>query len=441
MRPKPRMPSVFSYSSTPENFERSQLPGVSDACACGMLRASASSSAIVCSAAVTTFDCGRVGDDDPAPGGGGARRRCRRPRPRGRSRAGARPARSARRSASSPSGSGSPSNSPMRSASCSSLQSKPSLDVEVLAQQLHARVADLLVDEHLRRRLWRVLVAVRSRAHRRSSPRPVDARGQRAHVVRLDRREHRDPQLVAPELAVRLDVDDPVRAQRRGERRGVDARRRSRSSRRPASACAGSATNGRRVARRARPTRTGASEDSRVRATHQSRPPPSSIQSICSASRNSVAIAGVLYGLVLARALERRRRARGTPGIRSARRTPATRRAARSSAAGLSSASHSPPSDGEALLRREVVRVGLVDLDGQPAGARGARRSATSASPASGGPPHRDHHARSRSRCEPRRSRRVGLGGGRTRLQRSGRVARARRADHDRVVRGTAPGA
>ena len=65
MRPKPRMPSVFSYSSTPENFERSHLPLVSDACAWGMLRASASSSAIVCSAAVTTFDSGALATTIP----------------------------------------------------------------------------------------------------------------------------------------------------------------------------------------------------------------------------------------------------------------------------------------------------------------------------------------------------------------------------------------
>ena len=32
-----------------------------------------------------------------------------------------------------------------------------------------------------------------------------------------------DPQLVAPELAVGLDVDDPVGAQRRRDRGGVDA--------------------------------------------------------------------------------------------------------------------------------------------------------------------------------------------------------------------------
>ena len=60
MRPKPRMPSVFSYTSTPPNFDRSHLCEVSEPCAWGTLRASASSSAIVCSAAVTMFDCGAL---------------------------------------------------------------------------------------------------------------------------------------------------------------------------------------------------------------------------------------------------------------------------------------------------------------------------------------------------------------------------------------------
>ena len=60
MRPNPSRPSVFSYSSTPPHFERSHLPSVSAECACGTLRASASSSATVCSAAVMTFDCGAL---------------------------------------------------------------------------------------------------------------------------------------------------------------------------------------------------------------------------------------------------------------------------------------------------------------------------------------------------------------------------------------------
>ena len=58
MRPKPSTPSVLSASSTPPHFERSQRPSTSAACACGMLRASASSRPIVCSAAETTFDSG-----------------------------------------------------------------------------------------------------------------------------------------------------------------------------------------------------------------------------------------------------------------------------------------------------------------------------------------------------------------------------------------------
>ena len=65
IRPKPMMPSVFSCSSTPLNFARSHAPPISDACACGTLRASASSSAIVCSAAVITLDCGALATSTP----------------------------------------------------------------------------------------------------------------------------------------------------------------------------------------------------------------------------------------------------------------------------------------------------------------------------------------------------------------------------------------
>ena len=65
MRPNPSTPSVLSYSSTPLNFERSHAPPVSEPCACGTLRASASSSASVCSAAVITFDCGALATITP----------------------------------------------------------------------------------------------------------------------------------------------------------------------------------------------------------------------------------------------------------------------------------------------------------------------------------------------------------------------------------------
>src|SRR4051812_47546228 len=44
----------------------------------------------------------------------------------------------------------------------------------------------------------------------------VDAGGERLDVLRLDGGEHGDAQLVAAELAVGLDVDDPVGAQRLG---------------------------------------------------------------------------------------------------------------------------------------------------------------------------------------------------------------------------------
>src|SRR5215208_424368 len=65
MRPKPSTPSVFSYSSTPLNSERSHAPPVSDSWAWGTLRASAKSIASVCSAAVITFDCGAFATTTP----------------------------------------------------------------------------------------------------------------------------------------------------------------------------------------------------------------------------------------------------------------------------------------------------------------------------------------------------------------------------------------
>ena len=46
-------------------LERSHLPAVSEPCACGMLRASESISATVCSAAATMFDCGALATTMP----------------------------------------------------------------------------------------------------------------------------------------------------------------------------------------------------------------------------------------------------------------------------------------------------------------------------------------------------------------------------------------
>ena len=58
MRPSPITPRVLSASSTPVQRLRSQRPDTSAAWAWGTLRAWASSSAMVCSAAERMFDCG-----------------------------------------------------------------------------------------------------------------------------------------------------------------------------------------------------------------------------------------------------------------------------------------------------------------------------------------------------------------------------------------------
>ena len=60
MRPRPTIPSVLPSSSTPSHWDRSHRPAFSAAWACGTLRAWASSSAMVCSAAETMFDCGAL---------------------------------------------------------------------------------------------------------------------------------------------------------------------------------------------------------------------------------------------------------------------------------------------------------------------------------------------------------------------------------------------
>src|SRR5246127_2625469 len=51
---------------------------------------------------------------------------------------------------------------------------------------------------------------------------PVDALGESADIVGFDRGEHRDPQLVAAEFAVRLGVDNAVSPQNRGDPRPAD---------------------------------------------------------------------------------------------------------------------------------------------------------------------------------------------------------------------------
>ena len=114
-----------------------------------------------------------------------------------------------------------------------------------------------------------------------------------AHVVGLDRREHADAQLVAAELAVGLGVDDAVGAQRRGDRGGVD--RVVEVDRADDERALGRVGDERRRVRRGLgPAVEAARGRASCAATHQSRPPLPSIHSIWSASRSSVATAGVL---------------------------------------------------------------------------------------------------------------------------------------------------
>ncbi len=65
MRPSPSTPRVLSCSSEPFQRLRSQRPSTRAAWACGTLRARLSSSAIVCSAADTTFDWGALQTTTP----------------------------------------------------------------------------------------------------------------------------------------------------------------------------------------------------------------------------------------------------------------------------------------------------------------------------------------------------------------------------------------
>ncbi len=59
-RPRPTTPSTLPCSSTPSHFERSQRPATRALCACGMLRACASSRAMACSATERMFDVGAL---------------------------------------------------------------------------------------------------------------------------------------------------------------------------------------------------------------------------------------------------------------------------------------------------------------------------------------------------------------------------------------------
>ncbi len=66
IRPKPTIPSVLPKSSVPMNGARSHRPARTEADACGMCRASASSSAKVCSVAAIVFAAGVLTTTMPA---------------------------------------------------------------------------------------------------------------------------------------------------------------------------------------------------------------------------------------------------------------------------------------------------------------------------------------------------------------------------------------
>ena len=166
-----------------------------------------------------------------------------------------------------------------------------------------------------------------------------------------------------------------------------------------------------------------------MRSTHQSRPPLASIHSTWSASSSRVASAGRVVGLLLARVLERglQREEGGLPAAGGAVELLDPRDRGRAQQRQPEAAVGA-----EALLRGEVVGVGLGDVDRQAAGA--------------GGGVDQDQRARRRPRGgatvdhDPGRGLVVGPGdhvGGGVGDRRRGVAGLG--LDHDRVARGTAP--
>ena len=172
-----------------------------------------------------------------------------------------------------------------------------------------------------------------------------------------------------PQLAVRLGVDDPVRAQRRRERQSVHSEESKSMVATTFERNAGSATNGRATAHRsAQPYRIPA--DSAVRLVAHARPP------------------WARSHFHLLRREEDGGESRGVVGLRpsgsSRSRSPGFRNAgtyrpdslisyARAIAAGESTASHNPPSAASAFCGAKLVHVRLADVHRQSA-RRGGRR-------------------------------------------------------------------
>ncbi len=165
------------------------------------------------------------------------------------------------------------------------------------------------------------------------------------HVAGVGRREHPDPQLVAPELAIRLDVDDPVGAQRRGEvgrvHLGVEVDRPDDQR-----ALGGVADERSRVLVLSGPSvqvARGLGRPGHHRVEPASVQHPFELVGEQQQRRDRRRVVGLVLDRVLVRDLERQEV--GDPRGRGRSRLSAAICAMRSSARGLSSASHSPPSE------------------------------------------------------------------------------------------------
>ena len=222
--------------------------------------------------------------------------------------------------------------SPIAARSSSSDHLEAEVDVEALAQQVDAGVGDLLLDQDL---------------HRSSSPTRTFSITQSMQAVSASTSAGSTAgnmpiaQLVAPQLAVGLDVDDAVGAQRSRPARRRRPSRRSRSCRPPASASPGRRRTASRT-RCPRPSRRGGRRRRGVRCDAPVEAAPAEHPLDLVGEQEQRRQRGRVVGLVLARVLERRRqREEGrlpAPGdavelARSARSPP-----------GSAAASQSPPS-------------------------------------------------------------------------------------------------
>ena len=402
IRPKPSTPSVFSYSSTPENFERSHLPPVSDSVRLRDVAREREQQRHRVLGGRDDVRLGRVRDDDPAPG-------------RGRhvdvvhADAGA-------ADHLQPLGAVDQLGGHLRGradqdavvvadplAQLVLVPVDAEVDVEVLAQQLDPGVADLLLDEHARPRAVALGLAAlrRRRAHRPSlstiqSMQPVSACTSAVSTAgNMPIRSWLRPSLrygsvstmpfARSVAATRRGVDALVEVDRADDERAARRARRRTASR----------------TRSAPPIRRGLARRRVVRATHPSRPPLAEHPLDLVGHQEQRRHRRRVVGLVLERSSRAPSSATGTPGSsdRSASQLgdPLLRGRAQQR-------EPQPAVGGEALLRREVVGVGLRRC---PRAARRRprwRRSPRARPRGARRAQHRAPSRPSRSRCAPRRA-------------------------------------